>query len=165
MSMLTSRPSAGISKKHHCFFVDELSFMIELQFIIELLFIIQLSSTIELSSMKNEYANLPAFGQDFKKSSLIFWTSCPLILSFPSLLSCLSSFSCPLLLSRKERLFFLQREEKAFFPGQKTKVCSFCSNPSFQTKKNSPFEKKESFSSFLPSKREGRPFNLKKHVV
>ena len=64
--MLTSRPSAWISKKNITVFVDELSFVIELPFIIEMIIIAQLSFTIELSSMKDEYANFPAFGRDFK---------------------------------------------------------------------------------------------------
>ena len=70
-------------KKKHCFsddlsfaielpFIVELPFIIELSFIIELPFIIQLSCAIELSPMKNEYANFPAFGLDFKKTSLLF---------------------------------------------------------------------------------------------
>ena len=70
--MLTSRLSAGISKNMTAF-LDELSFIIELHFTIELPFVVQLSSTIELSSLKNEYANFPAFGRDFKKTSLFFF--------------------------------------------------------------------------------------------
>ena len=80
-------------------FLDELSFIVELPFIIELSFIAQLSSTIELSSLKNDYANFPAFGRDFKKTSLLFLTSCPLLLSCPLSLSYLLLLSCPLLLS------------------------------------------------------------------
>ena len=48
-------------------FLDELSFIFELPFIIHLSFIIQPSFTLELPPMKNEYANFPAFGRDFKK--------------------------------------------------------------------------------------------------
>ena len=64
-------------KKNITAFFDELSFTIELPFIIDLHLIVQLSFTIELSSMKNQYANFPAFGRDFKKTSLLFLMSCP----------------------------------------------------------------------------------------
>ena len=96
----TNFPAFGRDfKKNITDFLDELSFAIELFCIIELPFIVQLSFTIELSPMKNEYANFPAFGRDFKKTSLFFLTSCPSLLSCPLLLSCLSLFSYPLLLS------------------------------------------------------------------
>ena len=52
MSMLTSRPSAGISKNIIAFF-DELSCIIALPFIIELPLIVQLSVTADLSPKKN----------------------------------------------------------------------------------------------------------------
>ena len=70
-------------KKNTTAFFDELSLAIELILIIELHLVVQLSFTTELSSMKNQYANFPAFGRNFKKTSLLFLTSCPLLLSCP----------------------------------------------------------------------------------
>ena len=98
MNMLTSPPLAEISK-HITAFFNELSCIIELPFIIELPLNVQLTFTAELSPKKNEYANFPAFGRDFRKTSLNFLMSCPLLLSCPLSLSYLLLLSCPLLLS------------------------------------------------------------------
>ena len=75
--------------------------------------------------MKKQYANFPAFGRDFKKTSLLFLMSCPLLLSCTLLLSCFSLFSCPSLLSRKESLFSCTKKKKAFFVGRGNKSFSF----------------------------------------
>ena len=75
--------------------------------------------------MKNQYANFPAFGRDFKKTSLLILMSCPLLLSCTLLLNCFSLFSCPPLLSRKESLFSCTKKKKAFFVGRGNKSFSF----------------------------------------
>ena len=92
MSMLTSRPSAGISKKHHCF-----SWRAVLYYWAALYHWV----TSYCSAVVYYWAfphgewicYLPGLRPGFQKTSLLFLTSCPL------LLSCLLLLCCPLLLS------------------------------------------------------------------
>ena len=55
----------------------------ELSFIVELLLVAQLSFTAWLSSMTIEYADFPAFGRDFQKTSLFLFDDLSSILELP----------------------------------------------------------------------------------